>query len=91
MQLDIEDRIILTRLLTGLIYGVSVFVLTYFLPPIIVSSIAWSGSILVYYATILYVLFRYRPTKRFHLYLRGLMTFYATWLITSYILYDVFK
>jgi len=87
--MNVEDRIWLTRLLTGVIYGFATYILVYFAGSFQASLITWSLSPIVYYITIIYVAVKYRPLKRMHLYLRGLLSFYTAWLATVFILYDV--
>lgn len=91
ISLDVEDRIVLLRLLTGLAYGVVVFAATLFVNPVAASPYVWATSVLVYYATVIYVALKYRVSSRFQLYLRGLATFYAAWLLTAMILHDIFR
>jgi hypothetical protein len=90
-RLGLEDRIVFLRFLTGLVYGVAVFTASRFVHPVRLTPYAWSASVMVYYFTVLYVLAKYRPTSRFHLYLRGLATFYATWILTVIVLFELTK
>lgn len=87
--LSTEDRIVLVRGIIGLVYGIAVFLASRFADHATLSIYAWSVSVLVYYMTIGYVAIRYKPTSKFQLYIRGLGTFYATWLLTSIILHEL--
>ena len=90
-KLTLEDKIVLARFATGLIFGVAVFIASFFADPLNLSSIVWPLSVVVYYVTIAYVAIKLRPISRFQLYLRGLGTFYATWLLTAIILNELTK
>lgn len=87
-NLVLEDRIVLLRFVVGVVFGLAVFIASYFVPPITLSQAAWSSSILVYYATVVYVELKYRPTSRFQKYIRGLATFYGAWLLVAILLYE---
>ncbi|ADV64516.1 hypothetical protein [Desulfurococcus mucosus] len=87
--MDIEDKIWLSRLVTGIVYGVVTYILVLLMGPVEASAITWGLSPMVYYATVMYVAVKYRPVKRMHLYLRGLLSFYTAWLSTVFILYDL--
>ncbi|AFL66039.1 hypothetical protein Desfe_0126 [Desulfurococcus amylolyticus DSM 16532] len=88
-RMNTEDSIWLIRLASGVVYGIITFILLYFMGPLQTSVVTWSLSPIVYYTTIIFVAVRYRPTKRIHLYLRGLLSFYTAWLSTVFILYDL--
>lgn len=88
-NLTIEDRIVLHRLVVGIFFGAAVFAASFFVSPAVLSPLAWSTSVLVYYVTVIHVLVKYRPTSRFQIYIRGLATFYGAWLLTAIILYEV--
>lgn len=90
-KLNTEDRIVLLRGLAGLVYGTAIFIASMFVDHATLSIYAWSTSILAYYITIGLVAVKYKPTSRFQLYIRGLGTFYATWLLTSIILHEATK
>ncbi|MEM0218599.1 MAG: hypothetical protein QW425_03630 [Desulfurococcaceae archaeon] len=89
-SLSVEDKIVMIRFTTGLVFGLSVFLLSFFVNPITLSTNSWLASVLVYYSTVIYVAVKYRPLSRFQLYFRGLGTFYATWLLTAILLHEVF-
>lgn len=88
-NLTVEDKIVLLRFVAGVVFGVAVFVVSLFVSPTALSPTAWATSVLVYYITIIYVVIKYRPTSKFQVYLRGLATFYGTWLLTAIILCEV--
>lgn len=90
ITLTIEDRIVLTRFIVGLVFGVSVFIASFFVNPLVLSIHAWTASVIVYYITVIYIALKYRPTSKFQLYLRGFGTFYATWLLTAILLNEAF-
>lgn len=89
--MDVDDKIWASRLAAGVAYGVVVFILLYFMDPIRATAVAWSFSPMVYYATIVYVYLKYRPARKWHLYVTGLLEFYASWLATVFVLYDLLK
>ncbi|MEM4481781.1 MAG: hypothetical protein QXK88_00170 [Desulfurococcaceae archaeon] len=89
ITLSIEDRIVLFRLIVGVIFGLAVFILSFLVKPDTLSLGAFAGSILVYYLTTLYIVMKYRPSTRFQIYLRGLATFYSSWLLTAILLYEL--
>lgn len=90
MKLTNEDKIVLFRFTIGVVYGVLVFVLSLFIDPLTLSPYIWGASVLVYYFTLIYVAYKYRPTSRFQLYIRGLATYYAAWLLVSILLKNMF-
>lgn len=77
------------RFIAGFLYGLAVFTASFFIDRRELSVYAWSMSILAYYLTVAYVILKYNPTSKFLVYLRGLGTFYATWLLTSIIFHEV--
>lgn len=88
-QLTVEDRIVLTRFIAGLVYGLGVYIASIFIHPLPLSSYSWGLSVLAYYFTVLYILVKYTPKSRFQLYLRGLATYYGTWILTAIILHEL--
>ena len=86
-----EDKIVLFRFIAGLIYGVIVFIASLFVNPLDLSRYAWASSIIVYYFTVLLIGVLYNPQSRFQLYLRGLATFYGTWLLVVIVLSDLLR
>lgn len=90
-KMSLEDKIVFFRFKVGLVYGVLVFISSLFIVPERLTPFAWSTSILAYYVTIIYIAIKYRPLSRFQLYLRGLATFYATWILTVIVLFELVK
>lgn len=84
-----EDKIVLFRFTVGAVYGLVVLALSTIVDRVELSIYSWSVSVLIYYVTIAYIALKYKPDSRFQLYIRGLGTFYATWLLTSIVLYEV--
>jgi hypothetical protein len=90
-SLSVEDRIVLLRFKVGAVYGMAVYLATLLLDPLTVSRFAWPISVIVYYFTIPYVGVAYNPQSKFQLYLRGLVTYYATWLLVPILLNELFR
>lgn len=88
-ELSVEDKIVLCRFIAGLVYGLIIYILLYYFHPLYLNPYAWAFSVIAYYFTVLYVLFKYAPGSRFQLYLRGLATFYGTWILLVIILYEL--
>lgn len=87
-KLTLEDRVVLLRFLVGLAYGAAVAITSLMVSPLTLSPIAWGVSVLVYYVTTIHVATKYRPLSRFVLYLRGLATFYGTWILIAILIYE---
>jgi len=90
-KMSLEDKIVFFRFLVGFIYGILVYIASLFTTPAKLTPIAWSISVMTYYITVIYVVIKYKPTSRFQIYLRGLGTFYATWILTVIILFELSK
>jgi hypothetical protein len=88
---SIEDKIVFFRFMVGLFYGIGVYASSLFINHLELSRYAWALSIIVYYFTVLFVSALYNPKSRFQLYLRGLATYYGTWLLTAILLSDLLK
>lgn len=86
-----EDRVLLTRLFAGLAYGIVSVIIAYLQGPQRSSTITWSLSPMVYYLTIVYVVYKYRPRSRFIAYFKGLLTFYLAFLFSSIAIYDLLE
>lgn len=86
VNLTSEDKVVLIRFTAGFLYGLVVFIASLFMNPVDLSPIAWATSVVVYYFTTLYVSLKYKPSSKVIIYLRGLATFYGTWLLTSILL-----
>ncbi|MCD6301440.1 MAG: hypothetical protein J7L82_05150, partial [Staphylothermus sp.] len=52
------------------------------------SATIWSLAGAVFLATVFYIKIKYRINSLFKLFIRGLLTFYGTWIIIFLILYD---
>ncbi|MEM3912692.1 MAG: hypothetical protein QXT75_02175 [Desulfurococcaceae archaeon] len=85
-NLTVEDKIVLLRFKIGLIYGFTIFIASFLVSPANLTPFAWATSIIVYYFTVLYVSLKYGLRSKFLIYLRGLATFYGTWLLVSILL-----
>ena len=87
----IDDEIVKIRGLIGLFYGI----MTYVLYRIglwgnpLLSSIVWMLSVIVYIGTILFVAKKLGANDWFHGFFRGIVTYYCTWLLVLFILYDL--
>ncbi|MEM4660686.1 MAG: hypothetical protein QXH84_04000 [Thermosphaera sp.] len=91
MQISGEDKIVLMRLGFGLFYGTLIYLLgsLRLIPVKDLNMIAWTGAAVLYAVTIILVYKFVRPVKSFNLYLRGILTYYASWLLTSFILNEI--
>ncbi|MEM2009855.1 MAG: hypothetical protein QXV51_03315 [Thermosphaera sp.] len=91
MQIAGEDKIVLMRLGFGLFYGTLIYLLgsLRLIPVKDLNMIAWTGAAVLYAVTIILVYKFVRPVKSFNLYLRGISTYYASWLLTSFILNEI--
>lgn len=87
-NLSIEDRVVLIRFIVGFIYGFAIFTSSYVVNPANLTPFAWATSIIIYYFTALYVSLKYRLRSKFVIYIRGLATFYGTWLLTAILLHE---
>ena len=90
-KMTLEDKIVFFRFLVGLVYGVAVYLASLLIHPARLTPYAWSTSVMVYYATVIYVALKYKPTSRFQLYLRGLATFYTTWILATIIVFEIVR
>lgn len=86
-----EDKVLLTRMFAGLAYGVISVIIAYLQGPQYSSTITWSLSPIVYYLTIVYVVYKFRPRSRFVAYFKGLLTFYLAFLFSSIAIYDLIE
>jgi len=91
-KLDEEDRVVLVRFITGLIYGFIAYTM-YRLNTIIIidnSYTIWFFSFIVYLTSGFIVVRVIREKTLFLLFIRGLLTFFLTWIIVALILFDLF-
>ncbi|WP_448577705.1 hypothetical protein [Thermosphaera sp.] len=88
-----EDKIVLLRFVAGISYGFLIYLLG--LLRIVslnnLNTFAWTGAAVLYAVTIFLTYRFFKPSKAFNLYLRGLLTFYTSWLLTSYVLNDLYS
>ncbi len=90
-EMDIEDYIVLIRFIAGLLYGFVAYVI-YRVNLALMFDVAftiWFLAGVVYAATVFYVETKFGYRGFFMTLLRGLMTFYLTWILVVLILYDV--
>lgn len=91
MKIVGEDKIVLLRLGFGLFYGILIYLLGLFrLVPIRdLNMVAWTGAAALYALTIILVYKIIKPMRSFNLYLRGILTYYASWLLTIFVLNEM--
>ncbi|WFO76154.1 hypothetical protein J4526_04795 [Desulfurococcaceae archaeon MEX13E-LK6-19] len=91
-KLDEEDRVVLVRFIIGLIYGFIAYTMYRFNITIIVdnSYTIWFFSFIVYLTSGFIVDRVIREKTLFLLFIRGLLTFFLTWIIVAFILFDLF-
>ena len=88
----IEDAVVKIRLVLGIIYGFIAY-LMYRMGIVLymdVSTTIWLVAGAIYVASIVYVERKYATGSVFLNLFRGLISYYATWLIVFLVLYDVF-
>ncbi len=87
----IDDKIILIRFIIGAVYGVVAYIMYRFNMILFVdlSATIWSLAGAVFLASVFYIRLKYRVDSLFKLFIRGLLTFYGTWIIVFLILYDL--
>ena len=88
---SIEDRIVITRFIMGLIYGFIAYIVYRLGITIVydVTTTIWILAAIVYSISIYYVGKKFNAEGLFLLLLRGLLTFYITWIALVLILYDL--
>lgn len=87
----IDDEIVKIRGLMGLIYGIMAYILYrigLWSNPLL-SSIVWMLSVIVYIGTVIFVVKKLGANDWFHGFFRGIVTYYCTWLLVLFILYDL--
>ncbi len=87
----VEDRIVLLRFMMGLIYGLVAYILYRLNLSIIydTTTTIWFFAAIIYSASIYIVERKLGGQGLFMLLLRGLLTFYTTWIIIVFVLYDL--
>jgi len=88
---SIEDRIVIARFIMGLIYGFIAYTVYRLGLTIVydVTTTIWILAAIVYSISIYYVGKKFNAEGLFLLLLRGLLTFYITWIALVLILYDL--
>jgi len=87
----IDDDIVKIRALAGMVYGFIAYVLyrvSLWGNPLL-SSIVWILSVIAYIGTVVYVVKKFGARDWFHGFFRGIVTYFATWLLVLFILYDL--
>lgn len=90
-SIDVEDKIVGIRLLLGLIYGCIAYSIYRFGAELYhdVSWLIWSLSIFVYILSIYIVYIVVKVKTFFLLFIRGLLTFFLSWIIVAFVLFDL--
>lgn len=92
-KLMVDDHIVLIRLLFGSIYGFVAYIMYRFKISIFTAAtdlLIWMLGAIIYVSTVYYVKKSTGTNSIFHLYFRGLVTFYGSWLIIFLVMYDLF-
>lgn len=89
--IDVEDKVVGIRFLLGLIYGCIAYSIYRFgaVPHYDVSWLVWSLSIFVYILSIYIVYIVVKVKTFFLLFIRGIFTFFLSWIITAFVLFDL--
>lgn len=89
---NIEDRVVVTRFIVGFVYGFIAYIFYRLGISIVydVNTTIWVLAAFVYSITIYFVGKKFNAEGLFLLFLRGLLTFYITWIAMVLILYDLF-
>jgi len=88
----IDDKINMIRFIIAVIYGVVAYIMYRFNTTLFsgdLSATIWSLAGAVFLASVFYIRLKYRVDSLFKLFIRGLLTFYGTWIIVFLILYDL--
>lgn len=91
MELTVEDKILITRALLGGAHGVVTALLSMLFDVEFANRLSWSLVPVIYYLSIIYVDAKYKPNSRYLTYLKGLLTFLASWIFTAVIVYELGK
>jgi hypothetical protein len=88
----LDDEIVKFRALLGVIFGFLAYIVyrAGLVLLIDVSATIWFIAGVVYVASGFYVQAKYRLTGIFHVFIRGIVTYYALWIIVFLVLYDLF-
>ncbi|ADI32251.1 hypothetical protein [Staphylothermus hellenicus] len=89
----LDDRVVIMRAVLGIIYGFISYFLIYKLNIALLtldlSSTIWVLAGIVYVGSAFYIQYWSRSRSLFLVFIRGLLTFYATWLAIFLTLYDL--
>ncbi len=88
----IDDKIILVRGIAGIIYGFIAYIFYRFgltLPFMDNSLTIWFIAGIVYVGSAYYIQRKYGVNALFQLFVRGILTFYGSWILCMLILYDL--
>ncbi|MEM0356018.1 MAG: hypothetical protein QXT88_04165 [Desulfurococcaceae archaeon] len=92
-MLTIEDHVVLIRLLFGSIFGFVAYLIYRFRISIFIVKtdlLIWILAAAIYVFTAYYVKKITGSTSLLYLYVRGLATFYGSWIIVFLVMYDLF-
>lgn len=89
MELTVEDKILITRALLGGVHGVVTAVVSMLFDLEFANRLSWSLAPVVYYFSIIYVDAKYKPNSRYLTYLKGLLTFLASWIAIAVMIYEL--
>lgn len=94
LNLKVEDHVVLIRLLLGCIYGFTAYIIYRLgvkLPGLTSDVTIWIIAGFLYVASAFIIRRLLGVSSLFQLYVRGLLTFYGSWLTVFFIMYDVFS
>ena len=88
----IEDRIVLIRFIFGIIYGIIAYILYRLNLSLFfdLTTTIWVLAAAAYFPSIVYVEKRMGKRSLYYSFARGILTYYLTWIVIAYILYDLF-
>ncbi len=89
---SLEDRIVFVRFITGVVYGFIAYLLykisfTLFFDT---STTIWFIAGVAYIITMIFVEKKFKAHGWFLVLIRGLLTYYLTWIIVILVLHDLF-
>lgn len=87
----LDDNIVLVRFLAGVIYGFIAYIIyrvNFYIIADAASTI-WLLASFLYVCTIYYVYIKFNVQSLFKLLIRGLLTFYGSWILVFLVLYDL--
>lgn len=91
-RLDEEDKVVFARFIIGVFYGFIAYIMYRYGFILIINNsyTIWFFSFITYLASGLVVGRIVREKTFFLLMVRGLLTFFLTWIIVAFILFDLF-